>query len=570
MSTNQLKMLPNIIHLKPDRNLLNPNFDGYKLSLDSIPQIKQNLTSKPDQNIQSYNQYTLLHTQLFALQNHLVKDNWLPGTSYFIDKTWTVQRIQYDESDGRLKPLCSVLKLQRNRPYEEGDYNVTFQFISEKYCVLSDGIGSLKILDTGDRSRSSEWKIVYSGKPLTTEDVSFVIQDARFEVKNSERQFHCVLLHVEDKQSILDWIYVILNTETNQWSEGGHRKITGKSSINYCALEPKCNSLIISSDRNFTFTFDSENPIIEEAIAEKVELNGEGAKYPFSWSQTDDDLTVNFDKREDAEIHDYKVTCTEKTVNVLCKEEILLNCEVFGKIDPDLTTWNLQNQFLQMTLVKGTPTLDWSYFTLGGPSEILDPQAEYQNNPNPVSTFVTEMEDCDFGINGSENEYFIERMDAITHKVTHKVHLGTIPPLFNVTIRPGFPKAIVLRQDVDGLVWLPQINPNDPENWNFRHEGTLDAFGFVQASKLQKKFMQCSPDMNYSIICELNRHVFIYKGRHETSDGLRNRNSSQKVSVGQQKLIVLDNAGQVLGISVENNFTILLTEDFVICLQINV
>lgn len=561
-------MLPSIIDLKADKNLLNSNFDGYKLSLDSIPQIKQNLTSKPDQNIKSESQYTLLHTQLFALQNHLVKDNWLPGTSYFIDKNWTIQKIQYEETDGRLKPLCSVFKLQRSRQYEAGDYNVTFQFISEKYCVLSDGIGSLKIIDTGDRSRSSEWKIVYSGKPLT-ENVSFVIQDARFEVKSCERQFHCILLHVDGKESILDWIYVTLNTETNQWSEEGHRKITGKSSINYCALEPKCNSLIISSDRNFKFIFDSENPIIEE-IVEKSELNSDEVKYPFSWSQTDDDLTINFDKRVDAENHDYKVTCTEKTVRVLCKEEILMNCEVFGKIDPDLTTWNLQNQFLQMTLVKGTPTLNWYYFTLEGPTETLDTQGENQCTPSSVSTFVTEMEDCDFGINGSENEFFIERLNAITHKVTHKIFLGTIPPLFNVTLRPNFPQAIVLRQDVDALVWLPQISPIDSENWNFRHEGTLDAFGYVQASKLQKKFMHCSPDMNYSIICELDRHVFIYKGRHDTSDGLRNRSSSQKVCIGQQQLVVLDNTGQVLGISVENNFTILLTEEFVICLQINV
>lgn len=102
-----------------------------------------------------------------------------------------------------------------------------------------------------------------------------------------------------------------------------------------------------------------------------------------------------------------------------------------------------------------------------------------------------------------------------------------------------------------------------------KHEGTLNAIGYVQASKQQKKFIQCSPDMNYTIICEPHRHIFVYKANYDGASGLKNRNSSQKVCIGQQKLITMDETDEVLGIICENEITILLTQKHILCLQIN-
>lgn len=102
-----------------------------------------------------------------------------------------------------------------------------------------------------------------------------------------------------------------------------------------------------------------------------------------------------------------------------------------------------------------------------------------------------------------------------------------------------------------------------------KHEGTLNAFGYVQASKQQKKFLQCAPDMSYSIISESQRHIFVYKSNYDTASGLKNRNSSKKVSIGQQKLITMDESDEVLGIVCENEITVLLTQKQILCLQIN-
>lgn len=150
--------------------------------------------------------------------------------------------------------------------------------------------------------------------------------------------------------------------------------------------------------------------------------------------------------------------------------------------------------------------------------------------------------------------------------VTHKISLGMHRPLFKLNLRPTFTSAIVLRHDVDACIWQPQNLPND---WTIMHEGTLNAFGYVQASKLQKKFQQCSPDFSYALICETSRNIFIYYSRYNMDGVLKNRKGA-KTSIGEQKLVTLEKNDEILGIYCADEITILLTENSIICLQINV
>ena len=167
-----------------------------------------------------------------------------------------------------------------------------------------------------------------------------------------------------------------------------------------------------------------------------------------------------------------------------------------------------------------------------------------------------------------------DRVDAITHKTTHRVVLGlNNPPLYALPLRPGQPPALAIRNDVDVCLWLPQVaaslNEDESVKWTVQHEGTVNAFGYIQASKQQKKFIQCSPDMSYALICEPHRHIFIYKTTHDGASGLKNRGQSTKISIGQQKLVTMDEFDEVLGIVIENEVTLLLTQKHAICMQIN-
>ncbi|CAG9809049.1 unnamed protein product [Chironomus riparius] len=561
-----------VIDLRPDAKLLKSNFDGYKLSLDAVPILRLENINKPHKVKLTSSEYSLSHSMLFNLHNHLVPDPWLSNTAYYIDSTLTVQRIQYDTQSGRLKPAQVVYKFSNNQEQTEGSYNTEIKFISEKYAVLSNGTGILQIIDTGDRQKIDEWKRLDSLEPI---DKSFIIQDARFKIDKGEKIIHCLLLHIDQLDgkfyNIIDWITLKEESSTKKWKSSARRTLQGKGSLYYLSLDVHCTSVVYSSNHEYKYTFDSVNEIVQdvemEADKPKEFADSESS---FQWSQKGEDITINFSQIPDALKDDYHVKCHQSHVEVKCGDEFLLNSDLFAEIDVDLTTWTLENDFLQLNLIKKSPELIWPYLTPGGPAEVLAATEKSNQllSSQPAPDLNSQMEECDFGDDGHENdEYFIEQLDATTHKTHHKIFLASNHPLFSITLRPGFPKAIAVRNDVDCCLWLQQQITSEDE-WSLKHEGTLNAFGYVQASKRDRKYMMCSPDMSLAVISESTRHLFIYRDSYSTATGLRKRTGPQLL-IGQQKLVALDGTnGEIQGISVENDAVLLLTENAVLCLQL--
>ena len=242
-------------------------------------------------------------------------------------------------------------------------------------------------------------------------------------------------------------------------------------------------------------------------------------------------------------------------------------------------------------MLKVDENISWTSLVQGETISPCELPNSVRRETMQMSNMNNENEDCDFGGTDSDREYCLgkylqlfkkncfltskynyvfnsaERIDVITHRPTHRVYLGDNPPLFTAALLPGhYPPAMAIRSDVDVCMWQSQSLPSG--EWCLVHKGTLNAFGYVQASKQQKKFMQCSPDMEYAVICEPNRYVFIYKNNYSSATGLKNRDSG-KVHIGQQKLYTLEENSEILGIVVENEFTLLLTDTNIICLQIN-
>ena len=102
---------------------------------------------------------------------------------------------------------------------------------------------------------------------------------------------------------------------------------------------------------------------------------------------------------------------------------------------------------------------------------------------------------------------------------------------------------------MDALVWLPK-EVDGHVTWN--HIGTLDAFGFVHASKKEQKFTSCSPDMSYAVICDVRNHIFTYH-RHTKQDAVH----------AKQKLLQLDNVGSegIIGVQACSDAVVVLAKD---------
>ncbi|KFB38895.1 AGAP000648-PA-like protein [Anopheles sinensis] len=604
------------IELRPDRRLLKANFDGYKLSLDPIPVLRMELAehNRPHRVRPTEQQFSYYHARLFGMQNHLVRDPWATGQCYYVDASGMVQRVHYDETLGRLKPVSAVYKLPTaitEPPTLEGDqatdgeesktagtYNCSLVFASEKYCLVSDGRGTIRVLDTGDRTAGRDWKARGVFQPAADDSSSgfpaggFTLLDARFLVQDGKKQIHCVVLQVEHhlerkSETLLYWLTLEQQQQTpecqkpaQEWTLRASRLLRGGGFPRYCALDYRATGLLLASDKPFRFVFDSERPVEQsvEAPAKASETVAEEPPahetYPFEWHQTLDEVVIKFVRQEG--VH-YQVE-TKPSSDGLCVFAndcaVVEGTKLFAKIDGDCTVWTMDRETLEITMQKQAPSVMWPFLFPGGPDEVPGGGGTGEGNQAidlpPASSLDAALEDCDFGEAGEAEEYFaLERLATESHQVSHHISLGSVPPLFSVTLRAGQPAAIVLRQDVDACLW--QLQPQaSPDACQMQHEGTLHAFGYVQASKRQQKFLACSPDFGYAVICESERRLFIYKGSYGGAGaGLRNRNGPQ-VSLGQQRLVSLDDAGEILGICCEKEVTLLMTETALITLQLGI
>lgn len=142
-----------------------------------------------------------------------------------------------------------------------------------------------------------------------------------------------------------------------------------------------------------------------------------------------------------------------------------------------------------------------------------------------------------------------------------------------MNLEPTEVPALALRHDVDTCIWQPYPILPITESWTIKHQGTLSAFGYIQSSKQNRKFVTCSPNFGYGVVCEASRHIFIYKNCDNGNENcqLKKRNPggvTKNVKVGQQHVINIDKFGEILGISATNRYLFLLTDKTFVAIEV--
>lgn len=185
-------MTTKVVGLRPDRAYLDPNFNGYKLSLDEIPILTTQLPSPVDRVLPSPEQYSLLHAKLFGVHNHLIGD-YVDGfdSVYCIDNEWRIKKACIDTLNNELS-LLDVWEIPKPNERKRGCYNVSLKFASEKLAVVCDGSGVMFILNTGSRNDDDTWQVLFSDEVIGP-DTAFIICD----VLQVENQLHCLLLNIQ-------------------------------------------------------------------------------------------------------------------------------------------------------------------------------------------------------------------------------------------------------------------------------------------------------------------------------------------------------------------------------------
>ncbi|CAH0518082.1 unnamed protein product [Peronospora belbahrii] len=117
--------------------------------------------------------------------------------------------------------------------------------------------------------------------------------------------------------------------------------------------------------------------------------------------------------------------------------------------------------------------------------------------------------------------------------------------------------TLLFRNDVHGLVFeLSSVC----SRLKLQHTATLPAFGFVQASKQEQKFLSFHPSGSFACIGEFERRVFVYRGSNIKSDCNLHTRKQHVVEFGDQELVGMQlvNDSTILVLTSSHIYTLLL------------
>ncbi|XP_068382115.1 nudC domain-containing protein 1 isoform X2 [Eschrichtius robustus] len=529
--------------LRVKRPLLDPRFEGYKLSLEPLPCYQLELDAAVAEVKLRDDQYTLEHMHAFGMYNYLHCDSWYQDSVYYVDNLGRIMNLTVMLDTALGKPR-EVFRLPTDLIAYDDRLCASIHFTSSTWVTLSDGTGRLYLIGTGERgnSASEKWEIMFNeelGNP-------FIIIHSISLLKAEEHSIATLLLRIEREELdmkgsgfyvSLEWVTINKKNKDKKYVITKRNILHGKSVPHYAAIEPDGNGLMIVSYKSFTFVQVGQN--LEES---KDEDMSEKIKEPlYYWQQTEDDLTVTVSLPEDCTKEDIQIQFLPDHVNVVLKGQRFLEGNLYSSIDHESSTWIIkENNSLEISLIKKNEGLTWPELVVG------DKQGE----------FIRDSAQC---------AAIAERLMHLTSD--ELVNLGSNQYLFSVIVDPKEMPCFCLRHDVDALLWQPHSS-NQDDMWE--HIATFNALGYVQASKRDKKFFACAPNYSYAALCECLRRVFIYRQPTPMSTVLYNRKEGRQVGqVAKQQVASLETSDPILGFQATNERLFVLTTKNLFLIKVN-
>lgn len=494
-----------------DKRLMDYNFEGYKLSLNSFANYKLDLDEsiKPDTynyvNSDESKQKVLIfqHLKLFSFQNLLITNHYDNSNIYYFDQNGRLVKLLYN-SPLLTRIPCVVptsLQLRTNNVRNLERANLSMKFTSESTAIVYDGYDTILFCTILNKSQNplevENWHIEHEWQASSDHKCyASDLRDAR--QIGSKTDVLLVNVHeqmVENQQkfdTLINWLTF------EQGVLKRHRQLNCANTIpDFVELEETGECVLIAGENFIKITYDSDRPIQEAS------------------QQSEQDVVM----REPVK---------SETMNKQSAEE-------------------------------------------QGMSEEKSHWAEVKNYIN----LDQQLEECDEVINqdvnvneSNESMLMLKRIDGNTHEETHKCNISDNKFLFDAKIDARKCSAICLRHDVDGVLWQAHQQTSSTTKW-LTHEFTFMAFGYVQASKTQKKYCGTSPNCSYVCIVDSSKHVYIYK-QEKMENQLKNRKSGKLITnIAQQYLISLDSEKEIHGFYCANDYLILLLKDTCYIYRIN-
>ncbi|OXU21847.1 hypothetical protein TSAR_001486 [Trichomalopsis sarcophagae] len=549
-----------IVDLRPDKKLLNSKFEKYQFCSDTAtPKCEKELKTEVLRLELNSSQDSWLEARLFAFHNHLFKNSY-DSTCCFIDKNGGIWKFANDGS-------LDLIYTSKNIDSKSSDclYNPSLAFASKNIIIICNGGGKLEFLIKKDESFNN----------FTFDIETAVVLDARFVKENSKIVVALYKIDEEKGKKFSRLIYLSYIYDENSEDQSQALKLLRtenlrvKGAVEHVYIEKNGYFSHIISQDHVEFDYDSLNPI-KNKDEPNQSTNESQIKIPqYCWSQDEDSITVYTKISEKYSKVTAKVEATPTSLTISVGDVVLLSGETPHRLESDLTTWKRKEDTLEVELSKSENGLMWSELIKGDTggeylpndalaaeihsrlSHLCSSEQESNTQGQPAIGFNSEqLEECD--LSGSEN--ILQRIDLNAHNITHMAMLGSSNRVL-FTEKQSSGQIICLRHDHDGCTWL--MRESDGEDWDLEHIYTFPGFGYVEASKTNKKFCVSPPDGSYIAIIEHTRHAFLYE------------KPEKNATTGRQRILDFGSEmSPILGATTLKKYLIILTKDALYQLQV--
>jgi hypothetical protein len=616
--------------LKLNRDLLDNNFEGYKLSLDALAKYNIDLISKIDisyhNDIKTSKPLLYQHIKLFGFHNHLFNNQFLNidlhskidqfKVLYYFDTDWSLIKIVFNDSK---RFLCNTnLKLEKNLTnYFSPRVNITMKFLAANLAIISDGCDIIyfcEIFSNEDKNFEEQWCVLFKYSLEEHQCCNSVIKDATL----IDDELNLLLMNIHEDSESKDYKTMIsylkfkrLDKSFKNWAVNSCKKINCFHTVpEYVSVTRGNDDEICVIGSSLIKFIDENGQVIKEYVNKRADDDNKEVKMKYEWNELGHDVTVFVNLNEkNVNKRDLKVNIGDKGLEITFKNEIFLSDNFFSSVDKSDSSWQIDSKegLIEISLKK-KETLMWStlfkngdkfgkYQVKSSPVEEEKMESEEVDSveiPKKIFNLNNDLEECDGILNDEQemNEGLVESafekdqdrmateedlkmimyLDLKNRRFCARSYVSNNKFLFEMKVNTNKSNAICLRHDVDGVLWQPENfkNTNDP---HFSHIHTFLAFGYIQASKQNSKFQLASPNFSYVCIFDTSKHLYIYKEKSAVNEEaeLRNRKTGKTIKhVSKQYVINLESDKEIMGVYCSNEHIVVLLEDCLKIIQVQI
>ncbi|ETK96196.1 hypothetical protein F441_01038 [Phytophthora nicotianae CJ01A1] len=536
--------------MQVDRSLIDKDFDRYVLATDGISKRATALSVPALTPLDAGQSMRKAQWESRAHYNALIADPFLCNSfeatvAYFVDAEYRLMQIVDRKTDG--VTLEKVYNFPRLTSRQE---NVSVYVAGKGLVVYCDGHGTLHFLKAENDQEGAKWSAIYECAPWGV--VPLLLLGASYDEQS--KQIHVVIAeplsgNEADGAFRLSTIKVLGTATSVHDMDIDSESIGLEHTTAGIAVVSELPTYVSFNGLEVVLLVQGTHQLLMERVAEKKagtsaqnvpSVTGKSSPHKRLHDEDaldDDEMAMLLSKLPRAGIGFHGDISKPKEPSELASIDFTTPLsERFHKSSTPFSSVDVP--------LHGAPDISTRYRR-----ESIGSQHDRPLEVPTAESILSGFEECDSGDPNAKASLLLVNLEQ---KMVQQqldidcMNFQFLCPSARVKGSGDFKPTLLFRNDVHGLVFELNVAL---DRLLLRHSTTLPAFGFVQASKQEKKFMSFHLTGSIACIGEFERRVFVYQGSSSEEERKSHTRLQYVVELGDQ---------QLLGMQIVNDDTILV------------